>query len=287
MEDIEAYYAIHFPMRHFVFMNLGLPSETVSGLSEPGHAGGRFPRPDLHWRLARVLEKTRPDLVFACYRMNDGIYLPFDDERFQKFKDGMQWLHQHVVAAGARIIHITPPTFDSVAARARKKARGKPESSPPYDGYNQVLDRYSDWLLAQRTRGWNVVDLHGPMNHWLAAHRKQDSSFNFTREGVHPDVAGHWFIARQILVYLGARDVAHDPTVASMLSGQPHGGQILKLIQKKQRMMRNAWLSYTHYRRPGIKKGLPIREAQSRATALNRQIQALLHSEAQRQRSVR
>jgi len=37
----------------FEILNLGLPSETVSGLSEPNHAGGAFPRPDLH-------ERTRP-----------------------------------------------------------------------------------------------------------------------------------------------------------------------------------------------------------------------------------
>jgi lysophospholipase L1-like esterase len=34
---------------------VGLPSETCSGLSEEGHAGGQFPRPDVHERLARVL----------------------------------------------------------------------------------------------------------------------------------------------------------------------------------------------------------------------------------------
>ena len=48
-------------------LNLGLPSETISGLSEKGHAGGRFPRPNLFERLDRVLEKTKPDLVIACY----------------------------------------------------------------------------------------------------------------------------------------------------------------------------------------------------------------------------
>eukprot|EP01034_Spumella_vulgaris_P046802 gene46802-58368_t len=36
-------------------ISVGLSSETVSGLSEAGHAGGKFPRPDLHERLARVL----------------------------------------------------------------------------------------------------------------------------------------------------------------------------------------------------------------------------------------
>ena len=42
---------------------VGLPSETCSGLSEEGHAGGQFPRPDVHERLARVLAVVKPDLV--------------------------------------------------------------------------------------------------------------------------------------------------------------------------------------------------------------------------------
>src|SRR5690242_18458789 len=49
--DVEAYYITHNPQKKYEFINMGLPSETVSGLSEPGHAGGKFPRPDLHERL--------------------------------------------------------------------------------------------------------------------------------------------------------------------------------------------------------------------------------------------
>ena len=55
IDYLEAYAVTRFPERTIEFINLGLPSETVSGLSEPGHAGGAFPRPDLHERLARVL----------------------------------------------------------------------------------------------------------------------------------------------------------------------------------------------------------------------------------------
>src|SRR5688500_5696033 len=114
VEFIEAYFVTRFPGRPVEFMNVGLPSETVSGLSEPGHAGGQFPRPDLHERLARVLEKTKPDTVIACYGMNDGIYLPFSAERFGAFTNGIARLRERVTNASARIIHVTPPTFDEV-----------------------------------------------------------------------------------------------------------------------------------------------------------------------------
>lgn len=113
--DMEAWYLAQHPKDSIEFMNLGLTSETVSGLSEPGHAGGRFPRPDLHERLHRILEKIRPDVVFACYGMNDGIYMSFDEGRFQRYKDGMQWLHDTLVSStGARVILLTPPVYDEL-----------------------------------------------------------------------------------------------------------------------------------------------------------------------------
>ena len=59
---IEAYLTLRYPEKQLEFINVGLPSETVSGLSEPDHAGGAFPRPDLHERLARVLANIKPDL---------------------------------------------------------------------------------------------------------------------------------------------------------------------------------------------------------------------------------
>jgi len=261
VEFIEAYFATRQPERRVEFLNLGLPSETVSGLSEDGHAGGKFPRPDLRERLARVLERTKPDLVIACYGMNDGIYLPFNEERFQKFKDGIGWLRGRVTASGANILHVTPPTFDEVKG-------GHP-------GYANTLQRYSDWLLAQRAAGWDVVDLHGPMNRYLTERRQREPGFFLASDGVHCDETGHWIIARQILLHLGARDVAKAEDPQAMLAVHPRGGQILKLVQEKQRLMKDAWLTDTDHQRPGMKKGLPLAEAQAKTAGLEEQIRQL------------
>ncbi len=261
IEFIEAYFATRFPERRIEFLNLGLPSETVSGLSEEGHADGKFPRPVLSERLARVLEKTKPDLVIACYGMNDGIYLPFNEERFQKFKVGIRSLRERVTAAGAKIIHVTPPTFDEVKGR--------------HPGYNNTLDRYSDWLLTQRAAGWDVVDLHGPMNRYLAEHRQHDPNFFLARDGVHCNDEGQWIIAKQILLHLGAKDVANAKDAQTMLAVHPHGQEILKLVQDKQRMMKDAWLTDTGHKRPGMNHGLPLTEAKAKAKELDEQIARL------------
>ena len=92
-------------------VNFGLPSETVSGLSEAGHADGAFPRPCLHERLDRVLAAFEPTLVLACYGMNDGIYLPPDQSRLEAFQKGLLRLKSAVERQGARIIFITPPLY--------------------------------------------------------------------------------------------------------------------------------------------------------------------------------
>lgn len=265
--DVDAYFNAHYPKQAPEFINVGLPSETVSGLSEEGHADGKFPRPDLHTRLARVLAFTKPDLVFACYGMNDGIYLPFDEGRFQKFRDGLNWLHQEVIKSGARIIHLTPPVFDELKG-------GHP-------GYAAVLDRYTDWLLAQKTaQSWDVIDIHYPMKQYLEAHRKVDSSFAIdgfalVEDGVHPGAVGHWIMARSILLDLGEKAVAKAPTLAAAIGPIPNAAQLITLITERQNIMKDAWLTTAGHDRPGMKTGLPLNEAKAKAASINAQIKAL------------
>jgi lysophospholipase L1-like esterase len=268
VNDIEAYIRAQYPKRSFEFINVGLSSETVSGLSEPGHAGGSFPRPDLHERLARVLEQTKPDLVFACYGMNDGIYMPFDNNRFQKFKDGINWLHDEVVKTGAEIIHLTPPYYDEV--------KGK------NIGYAAVLDHYADWLLSTRhSSKWEVIDVHYPMKKYLMAHRKVDTKFALdgfalAQDGIHPAEVGHWIMARQVLLYMGFKEVAHLPGIVASLTKIDNASQYVKLVAERQNMLRDAWLTATRHKRPGLPEGLPLSEAQSKSAELQLKIDSLI-----------
>lgn len=262
--DIETYLITHFPGKEYEFINVGLPSETVSGLSETGHAGGSFPRPDLHERLARVLEQTRPDLVFANYGMNDGIYQPLDESRFNLFREGITWLHEEVVKSGARIVHLTPPLYD-------EKKGGMP-------GYNHVLDVYSDWLLAQKdSLGWNVVDIHGPMAAYQVQQQAGNPAFGLADDGVHPGPIGHWIMAKQVLLSLTTSNelIAAD-NIDMALAGIPAGREIRKLVDERQRLMKDAWLTATWHKRPGMAEGLPLAEARSKAAAIGLQIRALL-----------
>ncbi len=272
VEMIDAALIAQHPEADKEIIPLGLSSETVSGLSEEGHAGGKFPRPDLHERLDRALEKAKPQLVFACYGMNDGIYFPLSDVRFKAFQDGMKKLHDKVVASGARIIHLTPPVFDPVPIKSKVLPAGLDKYPTPYQGYNNVLDAYSDWLLSMKKEGWEVLDIHGPMNAALAEKRKTDASFTFSKDGIHPGTEGHLIMASAVLNAWGLKAKA---------DGSPehiNGAAILSVIKQKHSILRSAWLSHVGHKRPGNAAGLPIVEALNKAAELTAQAKRLARS---------
>jgi lysophospholipase L1-like esterase len=265
----EAFLFTQFPARDFDVIDCGLPSETVSGLSEVGHASGKFPRPDLHERLDRVLAKARPQLVFACYGMNDGIYKPYDEVRAQRYRDGILTLREKAKAAGAEIIHLTPPLFDSVPISGKVAPAGQESANAPYEGYDDVLTRYGAWLLEQRAAGWRVIDIHTPMKAAVAKAREQEVSFTFARDGVHANAAGHALIADTLLAALA-------PDRVEKFRASPPSPELLALLRKRGRLLTDAWLKDIGHLRPGTaENALPLTEAQTQAAGLERQIREL------------
>jgi lysophospholipase L1-like esterase len=275
VDDFELFLFARFPQRKIEVIDAGLPSETVSGLSEDGHAGGKFPRPDLHERLDRVLAKTKPDLVFACYGMNDGIYLPLDEARFAKYRDGILRLREKVAAAGAQIIHLTPPTFHHLDARPKPAPDGKAPASL-LGGYNEVLDRYAAWLLEQRAKGWRVIDIHGPMNAFIEAQRKTDPDFVFAKDGVHANDAGHALMADELIAGLAPADAAWWQKFKAALAAHAKGAELRKLIRQRERVLCDAYLNEAGHQRPGMARGLPVAEAEAKAAELETAIRALV-----------
>lgn len=252
---------------------LGLPSETVAGLSEEGHAGGKFPRPDLHERLERVLAQARPDLVLACYGMNDGIYYPFGEERFARFRAGMERLHEKVQASGAKIIHLTPPIFDAEPIKDKVLPEGAAAYPAPFAGYDGVLARYSTWLLEQKAKGWQVIDLHGPMRRELDTRRKDNPAFAFSKDGVHPDRTGHAVMARALLIGWG---FAPEQAESVLRWANDKDDALLKLIAARRKLLSDAWLTETGHKRPGMAVGKPLADAEREAAEIGKKIEVEL-----------
>jgi len=230
-------------------VNMGLPSETVSGLSEEGHAGGQFVRPCLEERLDRVLTGFKPTLVLACYGMNDGIYLSLDESRFKAFKDGILQLKNTVEKSGAKIIFITPPLY---------KVDKPSEDANHYDA---VLDAYGEWLVGRRAAGWQVVDIRPDLKTAVAKAKIADPSFVFAGDGVHPGPEGHRLIAESICQQLWP---------ALSLAGAPRfaNGEALMILSRRNELLKLAWLSKTGHKRPGIPVGKPLDLADSQAAKM-------------------
>lgn len=242
-------------------INMGLPSETCSGTSEPYHP---FPRPDVHERLDRVLAKTKPDVVFACYGMNDGIYHPFSEERFAAYRAGVDKLIKKVQATGAKLYLVTPPPFDPVPMRKSGKlvpADGKEFGYKGiYEDYDDVLARYAEWLKTQAHRVEAVVDVRTPILETVARLREKDPERTFSGDGVHIDREGHAIFARSLLRALGL-DNSRDPDP-----------EVLKLVAAKHKATHLPWLTHAGHKRPGPNSNIPFDEAMKQAAAAEAKI---------------
>jgi lysophospholipase L1-like esterase len=205
---VESCLRTRHPGIHWRFVNAGMSSETVSGLSEKDHPG---PRPNALDRFDRDVAAVQPTLVVACFGMNDGIYAPLDQRRFAKYRAGIGQLIERTHALGARLVLLTPPTFDH--PKAGTPDEREPDSygyKAPFHDYDQVLHAYSGWLAGLSTPGVTVIDLHTRMHEHLAGRRRSDPEFTLQPDRVHPNANGHMVMAATLLKAWGVPAVADE-----------------------------------------------------------------------------
>ena len=254
------------PQARCDLISIGLSSETLSGLSEHDHP---FPRPCVLERLDRALAAVKPDLVLACYGMNDGIYHPASPETRAAFNAGLHQLIAKVRATGARLVLITPPVFDPQPIRERTQPAGAADYgyAHPYAGYDTVLAEFAAMERSLHEPGVTVVDLHTPMAAALAAQRAGDPAFAFTTDGVHPGEAGHLFMARIIGAATGL-------TWPDEGLGRIQSDPLFALVRDRRRLRSEAWLPFVGYRRGETFRSPDIEAAEAVATRLQVQIDA-------------
>lgn len=260
-----------FPGKTFDIVSIGLSSETVSGLSEKKHP---FPRPCVHERLARALDKVKPALVVACYGMNDGIYHPQSPERLKAYQDGLLKLVADAKAAGAQVVLQTPPPFDPVPVEKKLLKDDAPDFSymNPYFKYDAVLRDYSQWIVELKMPGVFCVDLNTPLTEYLKAQRVKTPAFCFSGDGIHPSKAGHLMMARAFLKAMGVAvpETDLEQELKTMLADPLFG-----LVDKHRRTRSAGWLDFVGYTRGGTVKKPSVEQAEKEAAALQEQIDVM------------
>jgi lysophospholipase L1-like esterase len=248
-------------------LNLGLGSETCSGDSEPAHP---WPRPNVHERFERVLEKVEPDLIVVNYGMNDGIYHPFDKDRFERYQAGINKIIDAAENSDGKlkVILVTPPPFDPLPVRKKGNLVLKDAKeflwTKVYENYDtEVIAVYSEWILKQRDRVAGCIDLRTPILNDLAKRRESDPDFHYAHDGVHVNSEGHRIIGESIASALG-------------LDATKHCGQdIVDVIKVRNSILRDSWLFAVGHKRPNVKAGLPLQKAVKRVESLDRTIEKI------------
>ena len=258
--------------RSIEILNLGLGSETASDLTAEENAEHLkrhgFGRPFISERLARVLAATKPDIVFACYGMNDGGSLPADAAGDKRYADAITRLRETILKSGVKeVVLLTPPVRESKHGEWDK------------NGHDQSLTRYTEWLLSMKSKGWNVVDIHTPMRRALEAERVKNPEFGFTKDGVHPGREGHWVMARCVLEqFFGAK---LDGVAGAEAIFPAQGDRLRALIHQRMKVRFEAWMTRVGHTRPGVPGGpgakprLTVEEAETKASELRGRLDEL------------
>jgi hypothetical protein len=63
-----------------------------------------------------------------------------------------------------------------------------------------------------------------------------------------------------------------SPTADPVFAAQPRGAEILRLVQQRQRVLKDSWLTHTGHTRPGMSAGKPLEEAEAEAAKVRAQM---------------
>lgn len=237
-----------FPADPIDIVGIGLSSETASGLSEKAHP---FPRPCIHERIGRLLESIKPQVVIACYGMNDGIYHPPGPERMAAYQDGMLRLIKTCRDAGVtEFILMTPPPFDPVSAMMKRGSFGPDPDGGysfnyPYENYDDVLTAYGEWLKTlDNGNDVLVADVHEPMSAYTDQQQVTTPEFSLSKDGIHPNFTGHLLMADAVLKRIG---IAVDDADITAQEQAVQQDPLFKLVNERSRLLGDAWRKFAGY----------------------------------------
>jgi len=216
---VEAFVDTRFPSWQVHFLNTGWSGDQLGA----GADGGGLAR------LDRDVLAHHPTVVTLLFGMNDGLYQQPQEQVIQRFHDNLVKMVRELKAHGIRVVILTPTAYDPYM-RNDKPTPGATrfDYRYPYIGYDQTLARFADVDRQVATaEGVELVHLHSAMDHLLDQGRALDPAFHLAPEGVHPEPAGHLFMADTLLKAWNAPataawldlDVRHPAASGPALSG--------------------------------------------------------------------
>jgi len=188
---VETYVLTRYPQLNVRFVNSGWGGENA-----PGGNGGPA---DL--RLTRDVLPYKPTVMTVMLGMNDGGYVAFNEERFNRYTAGMEHILQVVKDAfpNLRVTLLEPSPYDDVTVEPQFPG-----------GYNGVLVRYGQYVreLGQRNQ-MLVADLNAPVVEMLKKANALDpaGAKALIPGRIHPSSGGHLVMAEALLKAWGASPI--------------------------------------------------------------------------------
>jgi lysophospholipase L1-like esterase len=188
---VETFVATRYPRLNIRFVNAGWGGENA-----PGGNGG-----SADTRLNRDVIPYHPTVMTVMLGMNDGGYMALNDERFNRYKAGMEHILQVMKQANPdpRVTLIEPSPYDDVT------------QEPLFPGgFNSVLVTYGHYVaeLAKRNQ-MTLADLNTPVVEMLKKAKSLDpeGAKALIPGRIHPAAGGHLIMAEALLKAWGASPI--------------------------------------------------------------------------------
>lgn len=202
-------------------------------------------------RAKKIYAQKKFDLVLACYGMNDGLYHPLNDERFNAYKSGIKKLTDMATAAGAKIVFMTPTLFENKTKKKTCKPLGADaySSKTPYVDYDKVLAEFSKHIMSLNP---DNINLRAAFLAEKSKFSKNNPQFLFAGDGIHPGSLGNLIMARTIMKGLGVElaDVNLNDEL-KRVGKDP----VAKVVKKYRGARSGVWLKFSKNGNAGALKG--------------------------------
>lgn len=273
---IEYYLRLNHLGQEIDIINMGLSGETVSGLSEKNNS---YKRPWLFDRLNQTLEEIQPEIVIACYGMNDGIYHPLDAKRKYAYQYGVLKLIDQMRMRKAKLILLTPPPFDPIPIQKRLLKEGRDEDygyNRPYHLYDKVLRSYSRWMMLQDKENLWTIDFNIGLTRLIMKRRESDPRFTLSPDGVHPNITGHLLMANHFLRAFGY-EVGQEglERQLKLIEDNP----MYHVIVRRSRLRSEGWRKKLYSKKSKVEKQKSFEQAVHEVSELKYKIHKYLGTE--------